>query len=215
MATPTTDPKQFYDDYGDRHPDDRSRLFESVSGYVDADRVLYPGSYIDLAPSFHFDHVVYVDTDRRAARFFAQHEAVNELVATHRSNLKRPGPFHLQFHHLDYTADLPVEEASVDLLVSLYAGFVSEHCIRYLRVGGHLLANSSHGDASMASIDPRLRLIAVVDRAGDRYRIRTDVDGYLIPKRGTPPNRDELHQLGRSIAYTRTAAAYLFQRVVP
>lgn len=54
-----------------------------------------------------------------------------------------------------------------DLLISLYAGFVSEHCTCHLRNGGLLLVNSSHGDAAMASIDDRYRLVGVVSsRAG-------------------------------------------------
>jgi hypothetical protein len=213
MATRTTDAKQLYTEYDARHPDDRSRLFDSVARAVDADRVLYPGSYIDIAPSFHFDDVTYVDTDRRAARFFAQHDTVHELVATHRNARSRSRSFRLEFHHLDYMLDLPIPDESIDLLVSLYAGFVSEYCARYLGVGGHVLVNSSHGDAAMASIDPRLRLVAVVDRRDDRYHVRTQkLDQYLIPKRGTPPTRDELHQLGRGIAYTRSPAVYLFEK---
>ena len=214
MATRTSDAAQFYADYVARHPEDRSRLFEAVSHAVDADSVLYPGSYIDIAPSIHFDDVTYIDTDRRAARFFAQRDAVHQVVARHRTTTGSSRPFYVEFHHLDYTTDLPVADESIDLLISLYAGFISEYCTRYVRIGGHLLVNSSHGDAAMASIDPRWRLAAVVNRRDDRYHVSTErLDDYLIPKRGTPPTHDELHQLGRGIAYTRTAAAYLFQKI--
>ncbi len=204
---------RLYAGYDARHPDDRSQLFEALSVAADADRVLYPGSYIDIAPSFHFDDVTYVDTDRRAERFFAQHDLVRDVVATRRGARGRMRSFRLAFHHLDYTADLPVPDESVDLLISLYAGFISEHCGRYLRPGGHLLVNSSHGDAAMASIDPRFNLVAVVERRNSHYRLAAErLDEYLIPKRGTPPTHDELHQLGRGIACTRSAAAYVFER---
>ena len=53
------------------HPGDRVGLFSAVAGALEASTVLYPGSYIDIAPSFVFDHVTYVDIDRRAARFFS------------------------------------------------------------------------------------------------------------------------------------------------
>ncbi|MFN3255605.1 MAG: hypothetical protein ACE37B_07910 [Ilumatobacter sp.] len=214
MANRTFDAAQFYADYGARHPEDRSRLFEAVSQAVDADRVLYPGCYIDIAPSIHFDDVTYIDTDRRAARFFAQQDAVHHIVSQHRSTTRTSRPFHVEFHHQDYTTNLPIADESIDLLISLYAGFISEHCTRYVGIGGHLLVNSSHGDAAMASLDPRWRLAAVVNPRGDRYHVRTErLDDYLIPKRGTPPTHAELHQLGRGIAYTRTAAAYLFAKV--
>lgn len=39
----------------DQHQGDRWRLFSAVGGSVDATTVLYPGSYVDIAPSFVFD----------------------------------------------------------------------------------------------------------------------------------------------------------------
>lgn len=95
----------------------------------------------------------------------------------------------------------------------LDAGFVSEHCTRYLRPGGILLANNSHGDASLASLDPCYALLGVITVRGGRYRVRTgSLDDYLVPKRGVPPTADELQRINRGIAYTKTPFAYLFRR---
>ena len=41
-----------------------------------------------------------------------------------------------------------------------------EHARRYVRQGGWLLANTSHGDASLAALDLSLRLTAVVHHPG-------------------------------------------------
>jgi spermidine synthase len=49
----------------------------------------------------------------------------------------------VRFLDADDTRRLDVPDAGVDLLVSLYAGPVWEHCRRYLRPGGWLLANTS------------------------------------------------------------------------
>ena len=35
----------------DRHVGDRERLFRAVADALDVDTVLYPGSYVDIAPS--------------------------------------------------------------------------------------------------------------------------------------------------------------------
>ena len=51
----------------DQHQGDRWRLFSAVAESLDASTVLYPGSYVDLAPSFVFDSVTYLDVDKRAA----------------------------------------------------------------------------------------------------------------------------------------------------
>lgn len=207
------DVKKFHADY-DKHPGDRIHLFGALAEKVSPKRVLYPGSYVDIAPSVWFDEVRYVDTDNRAARFFKQSEAVTELVAAKRAAVARPtAPISIEFEHRDYSSPLDAEPGSVDLLVSLYAGFVSEHCTRYLASGGYLLANGHHGDVAMASLDPGYRLAAVVTSANGRYRCSTaNLDSYLIPKNGQQPTVASLHSSGRGIAYTKAPFAYLFQR---
>ena len=197
-------------DQQDRHPGDRLRLFGAVRSFVGETEVLYPGSFVDVAASFVFDWVTYVDSNRKAARFFADMAGVDEIIERQRAD---PSKAEWRFIGADYETDLDVADHSVGLLVSLYAGFVSEHCTRYLRPGGWLLVNPSHGDAAMASITPEYRLAAVVRSRSGSYTIsQQDLDGYLIPKRPTEITRETLHELGRGIAYTKPSFAYLFQR---
>jgi hypothetical protein len=174
--------------------------------------VLYPGSFVDIAASFVFPNVVYVDSDRRAAAFFSDITGVDELV---RENGRGFQAAQWEFLSADYTADIGVEDESVDLLVSLYAGFISEEWTRYLKQEGHLLVNSSHGDAALASLDDRYRLVAAVRKLRNGYRIdASDLDTYLIPKTGHSPSRNDVLASGRGIAYTKPSAAYLFERIV-
>ncbi len=195
----------------DRHPGDRFRLFRALHDVLPARAVLYPGSFVDIAPSFVFPRVVYADVDRRAAAFFQDEAGIREIVA---SQPGAPAGPEFSFIHADYTDGLGLADGAFDLLISLYAGFVSEYCMRYLRIGGTLLANPSHGDVAMASIDPRYRLVGVVQSGGGGYRVRTEgLEGYLIPKRQTEITSESLHQSGRGIAYTKPAFAYLFERV--
>lgn len=196
----------------DRHQGDRLRLFTAVADAIDVGSVLYPGSYVDIAPSFVFDTVTYVDVDGRAARFFDDRRGVDAIVDRHRESTDLST---WQFVHADYTDRLdavPMDE--FDLLISLYAGFVSEHCTEHLRVGGHLLVNPSHGDAAMASIDDRYELAGVVQSRNGDYRV-TDraLRSYLHPKASVEVSRDLLHDLGRGIGYTKSPFAYLFRRI--
>ena len=192
----------------DRHPGDRLRLFTAVADHVGDVSVLYPGSFVDVAPSFVFDTVTYVDSDRRAASFFADDEGVDEIIHQHRT---RPGRARWNFLAADYRTDLDV--APVGLLVSLYAGLISEHCTRYLEPGGWLLVNPSHGDVAMASLDPRYSLGAVVFVRSGRYSIAdTDLDTYLEPKRPIELSPELIRERGRGIAYTKSPFAYLFRR---
>lgn len=188
---------------------DRSELFARLAEGWPVRRALYPGSYVDLSPSTAIESVTYLDTDRRAARFFADPELVEADLAGRRA----PGAgATVTFLEMDYTQPLPVPTGEFDLLISLFAGPVWDNCRSYLRPGGLLLANTSHGDASLAALDPALRLVAVVSTRDGRYRMgTTNLDGFLIPKRPAAADPDEIRRSGRGIAYTRSAFAYLFQ----
>jgi len=193
----------------DTHKGDRKRLFTAVRDAVEGLTVLYPGSYVDIAASMAFPSVTYVDTDSRAAGFFADTRGVHEIVRSEGG----PPSVEVRFIHGDYTTDLGIEDQSFDVLVSLYAGFVSEACTDYLRVGGVLLVAPSHGDTAMASIDPRYELSGVVTSRKGNYRARTDgLDSYLIPKTSAPITPALLHERGRGIPYTKSPFAYLFTR---
>jgi len=182
-----------------------------VGGALEVSSVLYPGCWVDIAPSFVFPRATYVDIDRRARQFFADADGVDEIIA---ANATDDRPRSVTFLARDYRDDLGLPEQSFDLLVSLYAGFVSEHCTRYLRIGGSLLVNPSHGDAAMASIDPRYQLTAVVRSGNNRYRVDTgNLDDHLVPRRPSSITVESLHELGRGVAYTKSPFAYVFQRV--
>lgn len=192
------------------HDGDRLRLFRAVAAEVAASSVLYPGSFVDVAPSFAFDSVTYVDTDNRANSFFADSEGVRAIVSENGGSDEAD----ISFIHADYTTDLALVEESFDLLVSLYAGFVSESCTRYLRIGGCLLVNPSHGDAALASIDSRHELSGAVILRDGNYRIdRSALERYLVPKKPQDVTRESLHASGRGVAYTVGAFAYLFTRI--
>lgn len=194
----------------DQHQGDRWRLFQALGGAVAATKVLYPGSYVDVAPSFVWPSVSYVDADRRAKQFFDDPEGVQEIIAEHDPPIAHPD---FRFIQADYQGPLDLPDEGFDLLISLYAGFVSEHCTRYLRRGGTLLANPSHGDAAMASIDDRYELTGVVVSRQGGYKVRSDdLASYLIPERPVEITPASLHQCGRGIAYTKPAFAYLFTR---
>lgn len=198
-------------DEQDRHRGDRLRLFTAVHDTFAPASAVYPGSFADIAASFVIDDVTYIDADRRARQFFADTDGVDQLIADGRAP-HRTAAARWRFIPGDYRSELPVPDAHVDLLISLYAGPVSQHCTRYLRPGGLLLANPSHGDAGLAALDDRYELAAVVTaRAGD-YRVgHADLDSYLIPRNPGDATAEHIRETGRGIAYTRSAFAYVFR----
>jgi hypothetical protein len=120
----------------------------------------------------------------------------------------------ISFHQADYTVRFGEKDRSFDLLISQWAGPVGQACRRYLKPGGMLLANDSHGDASLASLDRRYELIAVVNKRGSRYSLSDrDLTTYFAPKPGKPVTRAGIEQSGKGGVYVRTAGMYLFRRV--
>ena len=65
----------------DQHGGERLRLFSVVAQAVGASGVLYPGSFVDVAASFVFPSVTYIDTDRRAAQFFGDVAGVGDIIS--------------------------------------------------------------------------------------------------------------------------------------
>ncbi len=191
------------------HPSERKQLFSAIAANFTINTALYPGSYFDLSPAFIFDDVAFVDTNRKAAKFFADRDAVDGIIAENRDEAT---PTNWRFLQADYTDPLPLQDNSFDLLVSLYAGVVSETCTRYLRPGGVLLANASHGDVAMATLDPDLSLVAVLTHDSEQFTVRReDLGSYLKPKKPGPLSAQTLRTSQRGIPYTKTAFAYLFQ----
>jgi hypothetical protein len=197
-----------YIDYVER-VGDRTPLFVAIAARFTISLVLYPGCNVDISPSFVFPSVTYVDTDRRAAKFFADRKEAERLIA---SRKRYPGEFDFAFHHVDYEQALPETDESFELLISLSSGFVSSACKRYLANGGWLLVNDDDGDANMARLDPDFSLVAVVLLTDGRFRVETKgVERYFVQKRTTEVTSESLRTRGSGHAHTKSAYAYVFR----
>ena len=189
---------------------ERKELFNDIRTKYQCTSVLYPGSFIHITPSFYFPKVVYVDTDSQAKRFFKDIGDVKNIIE---SNKIYHEESNLIFYGQSYLKPLKIPEESIDLLISQYAGFVSLHCKKYLKKGGILLVNSSHGDAAMARLDSEYKFIAVVKKQGESYRIiEKDLDSYFIPKKPIKVTRNYLEKIQKGIGYTKHAESYVFEK---
>lgn len=190
--------------------DERLGLFVLMAEHFAVQSALYPGSFVHLTPAFVLPVTCFVDTDKRAARFFAD-PAVLDFVKRQKSYDQDPL---IRFHKADYARRIDEDDETFDLLISQYAGFVSQACKRYLKINGLLLVNNSHGDASMASIDSDYQLVAVVNRRGERFSLsQKDLGAHFVPKKDIEITRQYLEQIQRGVGYTKSAFSYVFQRV--
>ncbi|MGI2336766.1 MAG: class I SAM-dependent methyltransferase [Dehalogenimonas sp.] len=189
---------------------DRIDLFELLTKSYKIQRALYPGSFVHITPSFFIPSVTYVDSDRRCPSFFAD-PAIRRMVQNRKCYDENT---EIVFHHGDYFKPIDEETDSYDLLISQWAGPISQACKRYLKVGGILLVNNSHGDASIASLDQDYQFAATITKRNGKYRInQNNSEGYFVPKSGKVITTREIESLSRGIAYTKSAAMYIFKRV--
>ena len=205
-----TGPLALYQKYHLDRADERLGMFESLAKRFSIESALYPGCFVHVTPSFIFPQVVYVDMEQRAKQFFDSPE-LRQLIAERKVYSQEA---QVQFYHQDYAKRLPERDESFDSLISQYAGFVSRYCMRYLKIGGWLLANNSHGDASMASLDDDYELVGVVIRRSDKFSLTVNnLDGYFVPKKDVPVTRETLERTQRGIGYQKSAFAYVFNRI--
>ena len=210
MTEPTNSSYLAYKKYYIDRDYEQIDLFRLLRNEFNISRVIYPGSYIQISPSFIYPFVVYLDSDKNAANFF-KGELFKGIV---RERKEYPAEAQIVFHGIDYQKLIEDYRSKFDLLISQYAGFISEPCKPYLRPGGYLLVNNSHADAGMAALDESYRLIAAIHRRSGKYRLSTSsLEDYFIPKKDIAVTRELLLERQKGIGYTHTAPLYLFQKV--
>ena len=199
---------ELYSRYFVEKQDERRQLFKAVSDRYHPDRGIYPGSFVHITPSLYISDMTYIDNDRRISAFFSD-SAVHEYI---NKNKVYPQSAVIDWFQVDYSETLSVRKASFDVMFSFYAGFISQVCKAYLKTEGITVCNNSHGDASLAFLDPDYRLIAVVRRNGEKYTISDDrLDTYFLKKDGTSIDRDRIIAKMTGENFTKKAFAYIFR----
>lgn len=200
-----------YKKYHTDRDDERLGLFLEIAGKFNISNVIYPGSFVHITPSFVFPKVIYVDSYKKAKVFFDD-PSVYEYICKNKIYQDKPV---VRFYLKNYTGNIDEPEKSFDLLISQYAGFISQGSKKYLKVGGILLANNSHGDAGMASIDKDYKFIGTINkRSGGKYKFSDkNLNEYFIPKKHIVITKKYLEKIKKGIGYTRYAADYVFRRV--
>ena len=185
-------------------------LFKSLAEKFQVESALYPGSFVHVTPSFIFPEVTYIDSDKKAKSFFGDSEII-DFISDRKLYQNDPT---ITFLSEDYRKSSLTLLEHFDLLISLYAGFISKYCTQFLKVNGLLVVNNSHGDAGLASINERYRLIGVFNRRGNRFTFSDkNLDSYFIPKKEVIITEQYLESLGRGIGYTKSPAIYLFRKI--
>ena len=189
---------------------DRTELFALLGKKFDIESALYPGSYIDITPSFFYRKTVYIDNFKKTEKFFAKPDLMDLILREKRYERETT----LRFYLRDYTKSIKELDEKFDLLISLYAGFVSKYCKKYLKKEGLMLVNNSHGDASMADLDKEFILFGVIYRSNRKlYFSQKNLEKYFVPKKEREITVECLEKMMKGIGYKKTASFYLFKKV--
>jgi hypothetical protein len=125
---------------------ERKGLFRLIRSKYGDKKIIYPGSSIHITPSFFFSDVTYLDRSDIAAKFFAQKDAVTELV---RREQVYKSECRFTFIKQDFNEVVHLAN-KFDLLISLFAGRLMEKFIPFLKPGGHILTSGTFSDKNYA-----------------------------------------------------------------
>jgi hypothetical protein len=184
---------------------DRKELYQVVAQIFKVKRALYPGSHIDLSPSKVIPTVIYIDSFKGAVKFFKHMDEIRQYLETEKTYKE---PVEIDFYGEDYYHDFDLEP--VDLIISQYAGFVSQATKRYLKKGGILLSNDSHGDATLAYHDKEFEFLGIINAKNEL--ITDGLDEYFKLDKKTV-NLDEVRKSMKLPKYKKRAENYIFKKV--
>tara|TARA_Y100000588_G_C14163588_1_gene885918 strand:+ start:605 stop:1252 length:648 start_codon:yes stop_codon:yes gene_type:complete len=189
---------------------DRYDVFLLIENLFSVKKAMYPGSYVHITPSFVIPEVIYVDNDKKAKIFFSDLSDITAFIEEKKIYNEKPV---IRFEAKDYWKDLSIQEAYVDLLISQYAGFVSQACKKYLKKGGVLLANDSHGDATLANHDKDFKFMGVLELRKGKYVFSDESLGnYFKFKRDRPVDIEKVVNTMKGPKYKNTADYYIFMK---
>lgn len=198
--------EKFFIDNNSERPD----LFKKVKEKYDLKSAIYPGCFIHITPSLIFSKTAYIDNDRRIQSFFTDPEVLNWI----KTNKEYTSESIIQSFQQSYSEKLPIPIGTYDLMISQYAGFISRECKQYLKPGGILLVNNSHGDAGLAFLNPDYELVGVINHIESSWVIDdSNLDKYFVPKKGIHPPASSILKTMKGIVYQTTADNYIFKKI--
>lgn len=120
------------------------KIFSYLKSYP-IDTVLYPGSFVHLAPSYVFPKVTYLDIYPNLESFF-NHQDVWKYLELHKQYTEAN-----DFNFID--TSFVTHEGLYDLVISSNVNGVAIDCKKNIKKGGYLLVNNGHSDADNAFAD--------------------------------------------------------------
>jgi hypothetical protein len=147
--------------------------------------------------------VTYVDNFQGAIKFFRDRKAIHEYIQLNKTYEKEA---EIQFVGEDYST-IELDE-KYDLIISQYAGFVGQCTKKFLKAGGYLLCNDSHGDATLAYFDEDFEFVGVLD--GDKIT-SLNLHKYFKLKGDKKVDIEDVKKTMKGPKYSHPMGNYIFR----
>ena len=191
-------------------------VLKAVRKFTSAERVLYPGSGRHVNVSLFFPNVVYVDSDRKTTNVFTDPEVINWINANKIYKLETK----MQSLCVNFSTEFE-KPNSFDLVISSNAGFVSDTCKKYCKIGGHFLASDCHLDARKLNLDKNFTLVGVFNDTKQVMETSEEAKRghFVVKKTGEMLTSDQIEEMTRNrrrvraCALIKSAMFYLFKRI--
>lgn len=193
-----------YEEYANKLGN-RKALYDVVVKKYGIKSAIYPGSHIDITPSLIIPKVLYIDNFKGAIKFFENMDIIKEYLE---DNKEYSGTSEIEFIGEDYSLLLGIKQ--VDLIISQYAGFVGQATKQFLKTGGVLLCNDSHGDATLARFDEDFEFIGIIN--SENKIENNNLENYFILPKEKPIDLKIVKENMKGFKYKVVAENYLFRK---
>lgn len=182
----------------------RERIYGAMQKKYDIKSALYPGSHIDITPSLLIPKVTYIDNFKGAIKFFKDMDAIDRYIDDNKYYSEKAI---INFIGEDYSK--VILEDKYDMIISQFAGFVGQCTKAYLKEGGYLLCNDSHGDATLAYYDADYEFIGILN---SKSKISTkDISKYFKLKNGKEVDIEKVTKTMKGPKYLHHNENYVFR----
>ncbi|KLI44851.1 hypothetical protein SZ52_00680 [Brachyspira hyodysenteriae] len=188
--------------------ENRAGLYKLIADKFNIKKALYPGSYIDITPSFFIEDVTYIDNFKNTDKFFKN---INSIIDFINENKKYDNELKINFIYEDYRKKLEICN-DFDLIISQYGGIISPYVKNFLKSNGIYLCNDSHADATITYFDNDFDLLGIINYDDLVFR-EDDKDIYFQISEKRKLDFDILNIKMKPPKYINNADNYVFKKL--
>lgn len=201
--------EEIYSDYISKL-ENRAELYKLIASKFNIKKALYPGSYIDITPSFFIENTVYIDNFKNTQKLFKDIDSIIDFINTKK---EYDNESKAVFIYKDYTSELELHN-DFDLIISQYGGIISKYTKQFLKPKGIYLCNDSHADATITYFDKDFDFLGIINYKDNKCIFENqNNDKYFKLSRNKNIDFDLINKNMKPPKYKYNADNYVFMKL--